>query len=426
MKKLFVLLLVAFTINVNAQDAEKTVTLIVSGQGKTQDEAKQNALRSAIEQAFGAFISSKTEILNDDLVKDEIVSISNGNIQKFDVISEVKTPDGNFATSLKAIVSVTQLTSFVQSKGVEIEFKGSLFAFNINQQILNENNELKLMEDLCVVIRKLSDASFDYSIQASDPISINNSSKEWRIPIKISVSPNKNFVNCVNYFYQTLKGLSLSIDEAKNYTKLGKKVYPVSFAANEKENAYLLFRTENSIETLVNQIYYFNYSLQNFKITNGISEWQLIEYPNNIKHIYDDGFRIFIKKGNNGQDWESYNMSSLFYKDCINMGHILEIKDFDQMGDFRNSYLILDYLTWVKSIDLTKFQAFHSEHGRSKDIYFVDQFEFVKKIKNEPGLVISFIGIKSNKEIVRFYYDDIKSLDEIRRINGYKIIPTAN
>jgi hypothetical protein len=63
-----------------AQDEDKTVTLVVSGQGKTQDEAKQNALRSAIEQAFGAFISSKTEILNDNLVKDEIVSLTNGNI----------------------------------------------------------------------------------------------------------------------------------------------------------------------------------------------------------------------------------------------------------------------------------------------------------------------------------------------------------
>jgi hypothetical protein len=48
-----------------AQDADKTVTIIVSGSGKTQDDAKQNALRSAIEQAFGTFISAKTEILND-------------------------------------------------------------------------------------------------------------------------------------------------------------------------------------------------------------------------------------------------------------------------------------------------------------------------------------------------------------------------
>jgi hypothetical protein len=43
-----------------AQDADKTVSITVSGSGKTQEEAKQVALRSAIEQAFGTFISSKT------------------------------------------------------------------------------------------------------------------------------------------------------------------------------------------------------------------------------------------------------------------------------------------------------------------------------------------------------------------------------
>ena len=54
-------------------NSENEVTLTVSGNGKTLEEAKNNALRSAIEQAFGAYISSKTEILNDNLVKDEIV-----------------------------------------------------------------------------------------------------------------------------------------------------------------------------------------------------------------------------------------------------------------------------------------------------------------------------------------------------------------
>ena len=57
--------------------SNKTTTIVVTGQGKTKYEAQQNALRNAIEQAFGAFISSKTEVLNDSLVKDEIVSVSN-------------------------------------------------------------------------------------------------------------------------------------------------------------------------------------------------------------------------------------------------------------------------------------------------------------------------------------------------------------
>ena len=94
MKKITSLLIALFfSLIINAQE-DKTVTLSISGQGKTQDEAKQNALRNAIEQAFGTFISSNTEILNDELVKDEIVSVSNGNIQKFEIISEVKISEG--------------------------------------------------------------------------------------------------------------------------------------------------------------------------------------------------------------------------------------------------------------------------------------------------------------------------------------------
>ena len=43
-----------------SQTTENIVTLTTSGTGKTIEEAKNNALRSAIEQAFGAFISSQS------------------------------------------------------------------------------------------------------------------------------------------------------------------------------------------------------------------------------------------------------------------------------------------------------------------------------------------------------------------------------
>jgi len=123
--------------SIHAQE-DKTVSLTVSGTGKTIEEAKTNALRSAIEQAFGAYISSKTEILNDNLVKDEIVSVANGNIQKFEIVSQVEIPNNGYAMTLNATVSISKLTSFAQSKGVSIEIKGGLFAANIIQQELNE------------------------------------------------------------------------------------------------------------------------------------------------------------------------------------------------------------------------------------------------------------------------------------------------
>ena len=58
-----------------AQDADKTVSITVSGSGKTQEQAKQVALRSAIEQAFGTYISSKTEILNYIIISFQLLSL---------------------------------------------------------------------------------------------------------------------------------------------------------------------------------------------------------------------------------------------------------------------------------------------------------------------------------------------------------------
>ena len=135
MKILFTILFFTIWINSFAQEANKIVSITVSGSGKTQDEAKQSALPSAIEQAFGAFISSKTEILNDQVVADQMASVASGNIQSFKVLNESQLPDGSWANTIKAIVSVSKLTSFVEAKGIVIEIKGGLFAINIKQQM---------------------------------------------------------------------------------------------------------------------------------------------------------------------------------------------------------------------------------------------------------------------------------------------------
>ena len=55
-------------------DVGTTITLVTSGTGDTKEEAVKNALRSALEQTYGAFVSSNSQVVNDELVKDEIVS----------------------------------------------------------------------------------------------------------------------------------------------------------------------------------------------------------------------------------------------------------------------------------------------------------------------------------------------------------------
>lgn len=472
MKKLIFVVSLAFSVIAYAQD-DKTVTLTTNGHGLTQEEAKQNALRNAIEQAFGTFISSNTEILNDELVKDEIVSVSNGNIQKFEILSEIQMQNGEWSNTLKAEVSVTKLTSFCESKGISVEFKGSLFAFNINQQILNEKNEVKAIEDVCQVIRNIADVSFDFTITASDPISMDAGNSNWRIPMYVSVYKNSNFDNIPKVLHSTLKGLSLSLDEAKNYSRLGKKVYAVSIASNEDNYSYILLRSENSITLLLEMLHYFNHSAQNFLISNGVDKWSNQDSPEKIKYIYDGPFRFFLKYSRNGGGLGTLHRSSVFYNTTMYNDGISKNPSNHVDLRFRPDLhsVILDYNLWYtgnrSGPSITDFENLKyftsvcnreyqkklkkypsSVVGSQPSVWYNNQFSFVLSKDFEmievaedkrggmlsvPGLVISFIPVgkeKKNaiddKELVRFYYEDIRELNELKRISEYKVIPIKN
>ena len=83
------------------------VTLVVSADGTSKDEAVKLALRSAIEQTYGAFVSSNTVLLNDELVKDEIVTVSSGNVKEYKELTSNKLPNGRTYVTLQATVSIS-------------------------------------------------------------------------------------------------------------------------------------------------------------------------------------------------------------------------------------------------------------------------------------------------------------------------------
>lgn len=233
----------------------KTVTLTVSGTGKTLEEAKLNALRSAIEQAFGTFISSKTEILNDNLVKDEIVSVSNGNIQKYDVISQVEIPDNGYAITLKATVSIEKLTSFAQSKGVTVEFKGGMFGLKIKLQKLNEKNELNACINILSVVHELLQVGYDYALETEEPKLYKDT--KYTLKFKVTGKPNSNFYKAMDYLKSSLSNLQMSKNEILEYENTNKKTY-------EFRDFHL--RNELSYKTLKNIDSYANYYAGNFNL----------------------------------------------------------------------------------------------------------------------------------------------------------------
>ena len=260
----------------NTISSDKTVTLTVSGTGKTLEEARLNALRSAIEQAFGAFISSKTEILNDNLVKDEIVSISNGNIEKYEIISQVEIPSNGFAITLNTTVSITKLTTFAESKGVVVEFKGGMFGLKIKLQKLNENAEFIAVKNLLSQAFEMLENSIDYSLNVKEPKLIANDL--YKVGIEVIENKNINYDKCMNYLINTLSKISISDNEANEITKTGKKLCYLFIDGND-----LKFRSEKTINAL------FNFSLissmlagNTFTIKNNLGIVKIPSYSANI------------------------------------------------------------------------------------------------------------------------------------------------
>lgn len=195
-KVLFIALFVLNIFQVSAQSVDE-VTLIVSSDGATKEEATLKALRSAIEQAYGTFVSANTQILNDELVKDEIVTISNGNIKQYEELSHSMLPNGNQMITLNATVCISKLVSYAQSKGASTEFAGATFAMNLKLQELHEKNMKIAFENVIIQFEKLVNDIpnlFDLDLSLRDPELCTEYGKENLVYVggKISLRENQN------------------------------------------------------------------------------------------------------------------------------------------------------------------------------------------------------------------------------------------
>lgn len=268
---IFFIITILSTHNLYAQTDSKEVTITSSGSGKTMEDAKQAALRSATEQAFGAFISSKTEMFNDQVVADQMASVSSGNIKSFEILNQDQLPDGRWGVTLKAIVSVDKLTSFVEAKGIAIEIKGGMFALNIKQQLLNEQGEIKAVSQMVGLLHEPMQISFDYIIKSSDPKSLDAESKNWEIPLVVTATTNKNIDFCANYCIKTLAALSLSSAEVTSYKSLNKAVFPVTINYKGVAKTFHLRKETslNALNTLTNQ---WEFYTRSFTVQSGMDE----------------------------------------------------------------------------------------------------------------------------------------------------------
>ena len=210
------------------------------------------ALRSAIEQAYGTFVSANTTILNDELVKDEIVTVSSGNITGYKEIASALLPNGHQSVTLKASVCISKLVSYAKSKGASTEFAGAAFAMNIKMKELNKKNEKIALENLLKQVEQLIPYVFDKTLEVGTP-KVRQDGK-YDIKMKLNIVPNDNFVNMENYIFSTLNSISLSDDEGEEYLKMGMKASHLTII-REVGKRFLLRSEASSMVSIMSKLY---------------------------------------------------------------------------------------------------------------------------------------------------------------------------
>ena len=233
------------------------ITLIVTSDGVTKDEAIKNTLRAAIEQAYGVFVSANTDILNDELVRDNIATISSGNIKNFNEVAVSNEPD-KVTTTLQVIVSKGKLLSYAKNKGAECELDGAALGNDIELQILYKKNEEIAVENLVNELLSQLEQCFDYEI-FTDKFIFSPLEERWdylcggydlikpetiyndnsvSIPFKVTANLNKNGVSIFAQFIEKLSKIGKSDisqeEKNKEYKKRRKEIEKLIYKNPQK------------------------------------------------------------------------------------------------------------------------------------------------------------------------------------------------
>ena len=293
----------------NSANSNDEVTLVVFGKAVDSEKATAVALRSAIEQAYGAFVSANTTILNDDLVKDEIVTISSGNIKSYKVLSDVKCEDGQEMVTVKATICISKLISYAKSKGASTEFAGAAFAQNMKMKELNKKNELQALRNMVAMAKELLPVAFDKKLSIADPAIpkkdlradlnpiyakpavgsdaiiesyrnyLNLLDGYYQMKFCVSIEPNDNTNHILENISNTLKAIALSSEEQTEYEKMNMKLsrlrikWPACYKSGEPMNR-LSLKFRNSEED-INKVFaeftnIFLEEFSNFKIVDNL------------------------------------------------------------------------------------------------------------------------------------------------------------
>lgn len=125
-----------------------TEEVIATGFGMDKKQALDNAFRDAVKQSVGVVIDSETMLANDEIIKDQILTASNGFITKYDIVKE-SVDNGLTQVTIKATVKNQNIQEKVKSLNIathKVSIDGDALKNQIAQQQTKALSEVEVSE----------------------------------------------------------------------------------------------------------------------------------------------------------------------------------------------------------------------------------------------------------------------------------------
>lgn len=375
-------------------DVGTTITLVTSGTGDTKEEATNNALRSALEQTYGAFVSSNSQVVNDELVKDEIVSISTGNIVSYEELSFIDSNPKQ--VSVSAVVSISRLQSYAQNKGMSAELAGNTFAMNLKMEELNKKNQDIALKHMLEQTKLMSQNLFDYELSVGDP---EKTPKGVQVPLTIRIKANKNTVSYYDYFHKTFASLAVQKKTGRDvHLYSGQGIEIDGFKQFDGNGIVYELRGEARDPETHNTIY---------EICNAIGEAVLnCEIVDNLGNV--SGFEQKSNYNNVTQDYVTTNKLSFTYHGGTGRSTPLYGYRDDYKSDHGGIFLISrltrsgtsGFNFWMNAVRPKAGEKLYETKLFLN--YTVDEIAKVSKIEVRPKKKISSANTSLNNDVAEF------------------------
>lgn len=331
--------------------ATNEVEITVSGSGVDKETAIKTALRSALEQTYGAFVSTNTKIQNDKLMSDEIVSLSRGNIQKYKILSESQMQNGHWYVLLQATVNINQLAKYVKGNSASVKVDMEAFHAKVLLEEMNAEAERQIIDHLITELESIEDM-WSYRLSDVEP-GVYGDDYTFRGTVRVYM--NDNTWAAMKLLKDVLSTLNVT-SENKIY---GWSYY--TYAGPPEEILSVTFRGLSN-----DYIHFFHVTLRN-------------KYKNKLLNAYNNR-NYYI-------DYDYYDGGVLY--DIITNKIKFTIQPLSLVFQYRDYIEAKNYSDDVKHI-----MANYFNNGRVKSNVKVYDYDFYAAIPKEEAIKIKKLSIQ--------------------------------